>query len=335
MAKSSHSKSKKQNQFIRVEYFFAFVPLLISLLVLAAYFLFAFKNETGYTQDIKLGKENGKKIEDHRIDIKPSFYPQKKEGSVEPVFTAKAVMAIDLGSGTVLYQKNEETPLWPASTTKLMTALVVLDNFPLDSVFTVGVPVQDGRIMDLIPDEKITVENLLYGLLVHSANDAAFALAENYPGGMEVFVSEMNKKALELSLENTHFVNPAGFDDVKQYSTAKDLARLSVFALKNKTIAKIVSTPAITVHDVDFKYFHPLTTVNKLLGVVPGVAGVKTGWTENAKENLINLTKRDEKEILTVVLGSDDRFSETQILTDWVFNSFSWLDFSYQPKKDQ
>ena len=112
MAKSSHSKSKKQNQFIRVEYFFAFVPLLISLLVLAAYFLFAFKNETGYTQDIKLGKENGKKIEDHRIDIKPSFYPQKKEGSVEPVFTAKAVMAIDLGSGTVLYQKNEETPLW-------------------------------------------------------------------------------------------------------------------------------------------------------------------------------------------------------------------------------
>ena len=189
--------------------------------------------------------------------------------------------------------------------------------------------------MDLVEGEKITVENLLYGVLVHSANDAAYTLAENYPGGFSEFIKAMNQKAKELNLENTHFVNPAGFDDNKQYTTAKDLARLSIFALENPLIAKMVGTVAITVSDVDYRYFHALTNVNELLGKVSGVAGVKTGWTKNAKENLINLTKKNGHEVLTVVLGSEERFAETEILTNWIFKNYEWKDFNPQARKGQ
>jgi D-alanyl-D-alanine carboxypeptidase len=138
----------------------------------------------------------------------------------------------------------------------------------------------------------------------------------------------MNQKANELGLENTHFYDPAGFDNDKQFTTASDLSKLALYAMKNRTIAHIVSIPLITVPDSEYIHFHQLRNVNKLLGTVPGVAGVKTGWTENAKENLINLTKRNDHEILTVVLGSDDRFSETKILTDWVFDNFTWSEKS-------
>ena len=222
-------------------------------------------------------------------------------------------------------------PFWPASTTKLMTAIVALDVFKPDDLVTVSDPIASGRVMGLINGEKITVENLLYGILVHSANDAAFVLASFHPQGVEGFVRAMNDKAQLLSLDNTHFANPAGFDDVKQYTTAFDLTRLSLYALNQPTIAKMVGIPSIVVADDAFVHFHPLANVNKLLGVMPGVAGMKTGWTENAKENLVNLTKRDGHRILTVILGSDDRFGETVTLTNWLFANYNWIDLTYRP----
>ena len=205
-----------------------------------------------------------------------------------------------------------------------MTALVSFHTYKLTDVVTVHSPVSEGRIMDLYEGEQITVENLLYGTLIHSANDAAFALADFHPGGRAGFVNSMNQKAKELNLINTHFSDPAGFDNEKQYSTASDLAVLTLTALANDTIAHIVSIPTITISDANFVTFHKLSNVNELLGTMPGVAGVKTGWTENAKENLITLTKREGNEIIIVVLGSDDRFGETILLTDWTFNNYSW-----------
>lgn len=251
--------------------------------------------------------------------------PSKKADAQEPPFlTAKAAVVMDVASEAILFSKDEKTQLWPASTTKVMTALVVLDSYNLEDIVEIKSPISDGSRMGLIEGEKITVENLLYGLLIQSANDAAYALASYHVNGAGEFVGLMNQKATEIGLENTHFIDPAGFDNQKQFTTASDLAKLALVAMKNRTIAKMVGIPQITVSDTDYIHFHKLRTVNQLLGSVPGVAGIKTGQTENAKENLINLTKRDGKEILTVILGSDDRFGETKTLTFWSFDNFEW-----------
>jgi len=134
----------------------------------------------------------------------------------------------------------------------------------------------------------------------------------------------MNKKAQELNLENTHFTNPIGLDEEGHYSTAKDMARLSIVALNSPIFAEIVSTPAITITDVSGKITHPLKNTNELVGQLEGVKGVKTGWTENAGECLISFTERNGKKVVTVILGSKDRFGETRTLIDWVFRNFSW-----------
>ena len=269
-------------------------------------------------------------LEEPTVTPIPNVSPPVMKGEVaEPVLSARSALVIDVASGEALFSKNSDLPLWPASTTKLMTALVVLDQYNLSDIITVENPVSQGRIMGLYAGEKISVNNLLFGMLIHSANDASYALADFYPEGRASFIAKMNQKAQELDLVNTHFSDPAGFDNDKQYSTATDLAELSLTALKNETIARIVSIPSITISDADYMMFHQLTNVNQLLGVVPGVAGVKTGYTENAKENLINLMKRDGHEILTVILGSDDRFGETQYLTEWAFANFSWESDNY------
>jgi D-alanyl-D-alanine carboxypeptidase len=206
-----------------------------------------------------------------------------------------------------------------------MTALIILDKYSLDDVFTVKSVITDGRVMNLVQGEKLTVESLLYGTLVHSANDAAYALAENYPGGVQEFVNQMNKKAKELGLNNTNFTNPVGFDDPNHYTTANDLVALSVYAFQNKTIDKIVSTKSITVSDTTYTYFHELHNVNQLLGKVAGIAGLKTGYTQNAGEVLISVVKKNGESVLFAVLKSADRFGETEKLIDWVFNNFKWL----------
>lgn len=254
----------------------------------------------------------------------PAPYPVNVTGFHPQNLTAQGVLVVDLPSGVVLYQKNKDLQLSPASTTKIMTALVALEGFNLDQILTVRTVEKRGRVMGLLSSEKITVENLLYGTLVHSANDAAQALAENYPGGEKAFVDKMNEKAAWLSLKNTHFENPIGFESPGHYSSPYDLFRLTTYALQNNFFVKTVGTPSITVHDQDFQYFHYLQNVNELLGKIPGVAGIKTGFTENAGECLVNLAKKGEREILTVILKSGDRFGETQKLLDWVFLNYRW-----------
>ena len=184
--------------------------------------------------------------------------------------------------------------------------------------------------MGLVSGERLTVENLLFGTLVQSANDATYALAENYPGGVEKFVEAMNKKAKDLHLVNSTFTNPIGFDDPNHKMTPMDLARLASVALTNKTVAKMVAIPQITVSDVTHTYFHPLTNVNQLLGKIPGVGGIKTGWTAEAGENLVTLVERNGHRVIIVTLKSLDRFSDTGKLIDWVFANYQWQTMQAQ-----
>lgn len=243
--------------------------------------------------------------------------------------SAEGVIVYDLESGVTLYGRNSDEVLSPASTTKIMTALVALEHYALEDVVTVETVANSGQIMGLVPGEQITVENLLYGALIHSGNDAAWALAEHYDGGVEKFVEAMNEKATALHLTNSHFTNPVGYDDPSHKMSAMDLTRLSAYALTNKTIAKIVAIPQITISDATHSRFHALTNVNALLGKIPGVAGIKTGWTEDAGENLVTLVERDNHRVIIVVLKSLNRFSDTEMLINWVFANYTWQTFEF------
>lgn len=242
-----------------------------------------------------------------------------------PQVSAKAVFVKDLGTGTILYQKNTSERLPIASTTKIMTALVASDYYKPNSILVIGQSFQiPGSKVGLNYGEDLSFRSLLYGMLLNSGNDAAYAIAENYPGGVLGFVSAMNKKAQYLNLINTHFENPAGFDSPNHYSSAKDLEIITEEALKDSQLTRIFATKETNIVSLDKKYTHPLANLNKLLSTVKGVLGVKTGYTEEAKENLVTLVDRNNHKILTVVLGSDDRFGESTNLIEWVYSNFTW-----------
>jgi D-alanyl-D-alanine carboxypeptidase (penicillin-binding protein 5/6) len=253
-----------------------------------------------------------------------SLLPVLKDENNVPVLSAQGAIAIDLDSRVVLYEKDPDLQLLPASTTKIMTALVALDTYPIEAQITIGKVRVVGQKMGLVWGEKIGVGDLLDGLLIFSGNDAAEALAMAYPGGRDAFVEAMNAKARELHLANTHFENPTGLDQEGHTSTARDMVFLAEVAMRNKTFSEIVGTKAKTVRSSDGLVVHNLRNVNELLGQVDGVLGVKTGWTEGARENLVTYVERDGKRVLIAILGSQDRFGETKEMIDWVFGSYSW-----------
>jgi len=246
------------------------------------------------------------------------------KNNFNPYISAEGVYVIDLPSFTPVFEKNSHQKFLPASTTKILTALVALDIYKPEQIITVKKTIEDGQVMGLIVGEKITFENLLYGTLVHSANDAAYVLADNY--GTKDFVELMNKKAAEIKMNDSHFNNSTGFDDNNNYSTPFDLALAGRFLLKNNYLAKIVSTKEIIISDVDYKYFHKLTNVNQLLGEIQGIGGLKTGYTENAGENLISFYKKNNHQFIIVVLKSLDRFQDTKNIVSWIDTNIDYLN---------
>lgn len=259
-----------------------------------------------------------------RQRVTNSLLPVLGEAASFPIISAQGVIAVDLNSAVVLYEKNADLPLLPASTTKILTALTASDYFKLNDVLTVGNIKTTGQRMRLVTGEKMTFENLLYGLLVFSANDAAEALAANYSGGRQEFVNAMNKKAVSLHLKNSIFLNPTGLDQMGHVSTAHDMIRLSEVAMRDPELSQIVSTKEITVKSVDGIFVHNLKNINELLGKVEGVKGVKTGFTEGARENLVTYVERGDRKVLIALLGSQDRFGETKELINWIFQNYSW-----------
>lgn len=253
--------------------------------------------------------------------------PPSNQGFPVPGVSARAVLIKDLSTGTVLYQKDSNIPYPIASITKIMTALVASEYFKPEAVLTVGDSANiPGSRVGLAYGENLTFQSLLYGMLLNSGNDAAYAIAENFPGRIFGFVSAMNKKALQLNLRNTSFDNPAGFDSINQYSSAEDLAKITEEALKNSQLAIIFATEKTDIVSLNKKYTHQLVNLNKLLSSVSGVLGIKTGTTEGAKENLVTLVDRNKHRVLLVVLGSNDRFTETTSLIDWTYYNFIWPD---------
>ncbi len=296
-------------------FFFAFFTLLFLFYPGDSYYFHIF----AYNRDV-IDKTAPKfKINIHPVPyLKIPYYPE---------VTAESIYLVDLPSFTPIYSRNENLKLFPASTTKILTALVAYDVYKPNQIITVKKTIDDGQVMGLLVGEKITVENILYGTLVHSGNDAAYVLADNY--GYDKFIDLMNKKAQSLGMKNSHFSNPNGLDSESQYSTAYDLSLAARELLKNPYLSKIVSTKEIIISDVDFKYFHQLTNVNKLLGEIQGLGGLKTGYTENAGENLVSFYKKNDHQFVIVILKSLDRFNDTKNVITWIEANVSYINSKY------
>lgn len=251
-------------------------------------------------------------------------------GAQAPPQLALATVIMDLGTGRVVFQRNANARLPEASITKIMTAIVVMENADLSArVSIVKEDMVEGSAMGIQPGDSFTVEQLLWGLLVPSGNDAAVALARHVGGGsVGRFVEMMNQKAKELRLGNTNFANPHGLHAVNNYSSAYDIAVMSYYALKYPLFAKIVSTGE---YDIQSPRVLKLQTSNQLLSMtadVPGVTGVKTGYTEEALDCLVASVDRGGRKILTVALGSMNRVSATRSLIDYAYKNFSWAPLS-------
>lgn len=233
--------------------------------------------------------------------------------------SARCAVMMDADSGRVLYEKNADTRSLIASTTKIMTALVVCEQCNvLDRVEimpeAVGI---EGSSMYLKAGEVLTIQELLYGLMLHSGNDAAVALAIYCGGTVEGFVQLMNDEARRLGLKDTHFENPNGLDDEHHYSTARDLAKLTIAAMKNPIFSKTVSTKSVRSGD---RY---LTNHNKLLWRCDGVDGVKTGYTKAAGRILVSTAKRDGRRLVVVTIHDPDDWRDHANLLELGFSQFS------------
>lgn len=244
---------------------------------------------------------------------------------------ARSCIVLDRLSKNILYGKNEFNKVKMASTTKIMTATIIIENCDLSKTIEVSKKAAGtgGSRLGLKKGDKITVRDLLYGLMLCSGNDAAVALAENCSGNIQEFSNLMNKKAKELGLNNSHFESPHGLDSDNHYTTAYELALLSDYALQNKTFLNIVSTKNYTVTINGYPKI--LSNTNELLGSLLGVYGIKTGFTNGANRCLVTACKRDNMDIICVVLGCDTKKFRTQDsikLIEYTFKNFEYINIS-------
>lgn len=227
--------------------------------------------------------------------------------------SAASAILMDADSGEVLYEKDAARRMRIASTTKIMTALVVLEHARLTDTITVtGDHMVEGSSMYLKPGEVVTVEELLYGLMLCSGNDAALALADCC-GGLETFVAAMNDKAAALGMTDTSFANPNGLDDENHYSTARDMAVLAAYAAQDPTFRRICSTRTATVGG------RTMTNHNKLLSQVEGCIGMKTGYTRAAGRTLVSCAEREGRRLVAVTLCDGNDWADHKALYEMGF----------------
>lgn len=227
--------------------------------------------------------------------------------------SATAAVLMDADMGQVLYEKNGDRQMLIASTTKIMTALVVLEHAAPDDVITVTPDhMAEGSSMYLRAGETVRVEELLYGLLLCSGNDAALALTE-CAGGLTPFVALMNEKAAALGMAHTSFANPNGLDADGHYSTARDMAVLAAAAVENPTFRRICSSRSVTIGQ------RTMENHNRLLRQVEGCVGLKTGYTRAAGRTLVSCTERDGCRLVAVTLQDGNDWADHAALYDYGF----------------
>ncbi|OGC57262.1 hypothetical protein A3H26_03060 [candidate division WWE3 bacterium RIFCSPLOWO2_12_FULL_36_10] len=294
------------------------------VLILTIFVYLVTKNEKaqeiirGYIPDSKInGKQMYSQTKINSYEPEPEWWPADKfETSNQPEISGHSGLLVDLNTSHVLFEKNSNEKMKIASLAKIMTAVVALEHKKLDSKMYVSKKVAGigENSMQIDEGEIYTLEELLYGLILHSGNDSAYAIAEGAAGNSDRFVEWMNFKAKEIGLANTHFTDPSGLDD-SAYSTATDLVKLTRYALKDPEFRNIVKTVEKELTSDTHKYIYLYNQTN-LLTTYPGVAGVKTGYTEEAGLCLVTYTNNEGKEVVGVVLNSIDRKGDMILMLD-------------------
>lgn len=275
------------------------------------------------------------------LSILVTCFPFEVNATVAPEIVAQAGLVMDMKSGQVLLEKGEANKkMYPASTTKVLTALLAIENCSLDEIVTVAseATFPGGSCIGLQSGEKMTVKNLLYALLLSSANDAALALAIHVGGSVEEFAVLMNKRAEEIGATHSHFNNPNGLPDENHYTTARDLAMIAREAMQNETFREIVGTynykivrnlPAEIQEEAQSEFVN----TNKLLWqdssfAYEGAFGIKTGFTNDAGLCLVGAAKKNYVELLTVVLKSENGevYNDTKALFNYVFSNLQTIN---------
>ena len=263
-------------------------------------------------------------------NINSDYFPIRNWMIEEPEISAKAAIAIDLNSeqqkNNILYQKNSNQKLPIASLTKIMTAVIAIEELNLEEVIKISKNsvFTDGDNGGLIIEEELILKNLLYVMLVESSNDAAMAVA-NDNGQIQYtnFIALMNEKAKELGLNNTYFTDPSGLSEENQ-STVLEMANLVKYALNLPLLSEILRTQKTTINSLDNKFIHNLINTNKLLGKIPIILGGKTGFTTEAGGCMLTFSNINNNYLITVVLGSKNREDDTEKLINWAQTAWIW-----------
>ena len=255
----------------------------------------------------------------------------------EPTINSRSAIIYDRTNGDIIWGKDENSKRKMASTTKIMTAIIVIENVQdLSSIVTISSKAAGigGSRLKLSTGDKITVNDLLYGLMLRSGNDCAIALAEHVSENVDNFVDKMNEKVIYLGLTQTHFITVNGLDADEHYTTALELAKLTDYALKNDIFKNIVSCKSytVTINGIG----RMVSNTNELLGSLDGVYGVKTGFTNGANRCLVTATKRGDMDIICIVLGADtkkDRTRDSIKLIEYVFANYSMVNIEDRIKE--
>lgn len=257
----------------------------------------------------------------------PNYIPVLNSNVPQPILNTKSAAVFDTHSSRFLYEKDRAIRRPIASLTKIMSAVVVLENLELDDIVTISedsIKV-DGERQDIYLGEKMSVRNLLKLTLIESSNDAIYALAAHARSKDIDFVREMNVKARVLGMSDSYFIDPAGLDD-NAYSTVQDLVKLVEYSLNYPEIWDISSEKTAIVESSDEKIKHTAQSTNRLIGLIKDLVGGKTGYTDGAGQCLILVTSAPNypSKIISIVLGSYDRFGDTQKLIDWTRKAYKW-----------
>ncbi|MFK0523235.1 D-alanyl-D-alanine carboxypeptidase family protein [Paenibacillus illinoisensis] len=261
----------------------------------------------------------------------PFIQVAEAEGTIPgPSTHAQSAALIDVTSGRILYSKDGDKELRIASLTKIMTAIVAIEQGKLDDKVKVSSTAfaKEGSSLYLKLGEEMTLENMLYGLMLRSGNDAASAIAEHVGGSEEGFVLLMNQKAEEIGLKHSHFMNPHGLDADGHYSTANDLARLTAYALHNPVFKRIVATEDKSAPNPNESWEYSWHNKNKMLRLYEGADGVKTGYTKKAFRCLVSSATRNGQQLAAVTLNDGDDWNDHARMLDFGFENFPLMEIA-------
>ncbi len=293
------------------------------------------------TEQQKTGTENEQNSELNNGDEAKSKADPDTEEIKKMSLSAKAAALIDASNGRVLYEKNGEQELPMASTTKIMTCIVALENANLDDVVTISryASSMPDVQLNIVAGEKFYLRDLLYSLMLESHNDTAVAIAEHVGGSVECFAMMMNAKAKELGCEHTNFITPNGLDADEHYTTAVELSRIAAYAIKNQEFLKIINTPSWQFTEINKGRSFTVNNKDRFLSLYDGAIGIKTGFTGKAGYCFVGAVQKNNKTFISTVLGSGwpphktYKWTDTKALMDYGVKNYEMKQVFYADKK--